>query len=404
MPKTPLEKLGHPFHYKVANGGQLGYPLPENRHGQSVRTWVRSIEGGMQKEGLIHSAMTGEWWRLACDEGTHLGGYNKAPNPLTYLSVGMVSSYLNEILALAGKRGITLSGVTLHLANPYYREGDFRAGTMKSGALPPELTMTCETNADDEIIQTLLLDAVSASPLNGLTAGALTSLFTLTHNGGQITPEHVGVLDGDVLPDPGDEFGKLQRAEKTQFDQDIITLVETEEEFLRKTELNPRSFAYLKEGQMPVFMGATCRLRADGLKEIVRDESANATASWRILCDEAEGHGGKGRAPDAATYISAGIGFCFMTQLGRYVKMAKLAVDAYRIVQDTHFSLGGASGGTGKAGTADAVETHVYVDSPQDADTVLEIIRVAETTCFLHAYCRTDLKTKVRYERRRMAS
>ena len=70
-----------------------------------------------------------------------------------------------------------------------------------------------------------------------------------------------------------------------------------------------------------------------------------------------------GRAPDANTLISAGIGFCFMTQFGRFVSMLKLDLPDYRIVQDTHFSLGGASGGTGHAGEADPIESHVYLET-----------------------------------------
>jgi len=49
-------------------------------------TWVRALAGGMQKEALVVSAATGTAWRFACDEARHLGGFNMAPNPLTYLS------------------------------------------------------------------------------------------------------------------------------------------------------------------------------------------------------------------------------------------------------------------------------------------------------------------------------
>jgi hypothetical protein len=84
---------------------------------------------------------------------------------------------------------------------------------------------------------------------------------------------------------------------------------------------------------------------------------------FRFLCDEAPG-GGTGRAPDAASYLSAGIAFCFMTQLGRYAKIAKKALGGYRVVQDTHFSPTAADG----PGRADPVETHVYVDSRENDD------------------------------------
>ncbi|MBT6032618.1 MAG: OsmC family peroxiredoxin, partial [Kordiimonadaceae bacterium] len=104
----------------------------------------------------------------------------------------------------------------------------------------------------------------------------------------------------------------------------------------------------------------------------------------------------EGRAPNAISYISAGIGFCYMTQLGRYAKIAKKDMSSYTITQDTHFSKGGASGGTGKPGTADPVETHVYIDSEQDDDFARTVVDMGEQTCFLHAFCRTDLKAKIK--------
>jgi organic hydroperoxide reductase OsmC/OhrA len=116
-------------------------------------------------------------------------------------------------------------------------------------------------------------------------------------------------------------------------------------------------------------------------------------SSFRLLSDEA------GRAPDAVSYISAGIGVCFMTQFGRFVSMLGLDLPAYRIVQDTHFSLGGASGATGKAGRADPVETHVYLETSESDEVAREMLDVSEQTCFLHAFCRTDLKTRLRVVR-----
>jgi hypothetical protein len=122
-------------------------------------------------------------------------------------------------------------------------------------------------------------------------------------------------------------------------------------------------------------------------------------STFRFVSDEAEEFGGRGMAPDAATYISAGVAFCFMTQLGRYAKIVKKRLDEYKVIQDTHFSLGGASGGTGSAGLADPVETHVYLDTPEGKEFARKALDTGEQTCFLHAFCRTDLKTKIKVKR-----
>jgi len=117
------------------------------------------------------------------------------------------------------------------------------------------------------------------------------------------------------------------------------------------------------------------------------------------LSEEAPSNGGQGRAPDALSLISAGIGFCFMTQFGRMASMEKLDLPSYSIVQDTHFSLGGASGGTGIAGEADPVETHVHLTTQEPDEVAQAMLDVSEQTCFLHAFCRTDMKTKLKVTR-----
>jgi organic hydroperoxide reductase OsmC/OhrA len=395
MTKTPLEEIGEPLYYIAGNATEAGFPVPPNPHGQSLRTWVRSL-GGMQKEALVVSAATGTAWRFACDEGEHLGGHNKAPNPLTYLSAGMISSYMNEITALAAQRQIELRGLELILENFYYREGDFRKGTMTSGALPPELNVICEADCDDQTLTTLLYEAVAASPLNGLALGSHPSLFTLTHNGNALTPTHVTPLDMEPFANPGDNFPNLVPASDSPAVPSLIEMLMEEdaayEAFLESRVDSPD----LGADKQLLHMHSKCVLRPDGVKEIYKEQYNPSAPSWKYLSDEGEGFGGHGRAPDAASLISAGIGLCFMTQMGRFAKMAKLPLTGYSIVQDTHFSLGGASGGTGQAGIALPVETHVFLDTDADDAAAQKILEVGERTCFLHAFCRDDLKPKVR--------
>ena len=114
MTEKTIAELGEPLYYIAENATEAGFPTPPNPLGQSIRTWVRTLSG-MQKEALVVSAATGTAWRFVCDEGAHLGGLDQAPNPLTYLSAGMIASYMNEITALAEKRGITLNGLELLL-------------------------------------------------------------------------------------------------------------------------------------------------------------------------------------------------------------------------------------------------------------------------------------------------
>jgi len=138
-----------------------------------------------------------------------------------------------------------------------------------------------------------------------------------------------------------------------------------------------------------------CRVRPDGTYECLREQYKECSSSWVFIVDDRP-DADSAIAPDAGSYFAIGLAFCFMTQIGRYSHMAKLPVNAYRVVQDLHFTQGGASGGSGQGGTSDPVETHVYMDTGIEDDTAREVIRIAEATCFLHALCRDRAKMKIR--------
>jgi hypothetical protein len=303
----------------------------------------------------------------------------------------MVCSYLNEILALARLRNITVNKLRLVQDNYYTMKGSALKGTMTGGAKNVELAVQIDSDAGRDTLETLVVDAVTASPLNGLMRGANESLFTLSHNGEEIATARALTLGSPAQPDPGDHFDKARPT-----DDDWSGL-------LKKGGLTPISeetvtFAggSLKEEQDRVLhVRGICTLRDDGVKQVEAQLFNPHGSIFYLLCDEAPENGGKGLAPDAASYISAGIGFCFMTQFGRYAKIMKKDLQEYRILQDTHFSLGGASGGTGKAGSADPVETHVHLVTGEDDAFAREALDMSEQTCFLHAFCKTDLKTRV---------
>ena len=99
-------------------------------------------------------------------------------------------------------------------------------------------------------------------------------------------------------------------------------------------------------------------------------------------------------ASDAASLISAGIGLCFMTQMGRYSGMTKKPLEKLRNHTGHAFLPWGASHGTGQAGTAQPVETHVYIKSDLQDDVAQDILGIGERTCFLHAFCRDDLRQR----------
>lgn len=390
---NPLAESGKPLFFPVADVTALGFTAPPARLGEAVRLSVRSL-AGMQKEALVVSARTGAAWRLTSDEGAYLAGLDAAPCPLSFLTVGMVSATMNEIRALAAARRIELEGIRLIQDNYYTMSGSALRGTMTGGARNVDLTAQIASSADRDMLGRLVHDALAASPASGLMHGVKRSLFTLTHNGREIAPGRVGRLDGPAAADPADSFdlarpatgdwtGLIRRGGPSPRVEHTVTLAND---------------SLAEEQHRLLHVRGICALGEDGVKRIEQQLFNPHGSTFHYLCDEAPVNGGQGLAPDAASYISAGIGFCFMTQFGRYAAIARRNLRSYRILQDTHFSLGGASGGAGNTGEADPVETHVFLETGEDDEFARTLLDMAEQTCFLHAFCRTDLETRISIE------
>jgi len=220
--------------------------------------------------------------------------------------------------------------------------------------------------------------------------GEHTSRFTLTANGEHVPLTRVADMPSGPLPDPAERFDDItQRAEP---DEAIIRkLSETE----ASDGPGGRGSSLKSDQKRTLHVRGVCEVRPDGLLQVDQHLFQPKGSAFRYLVDPA-GDSEQGRAPDPAAYISIGLGFCYMTQLGRYAAIMKKDLPAYRIIQDTFFTPGGASGGTGTAGEADPVETHVYLQTEEGTEFAEEVVTMGEQTCFLHAFCRTPLKTKVR--------
>lgn len=390
-PPNVLGEDGRPRFFPVSNAGDVGIAAPVARRGVALRTWARSL-AGMQKEALVASSAGGRVWRLVSDEGPYLEGYDEAPFPLAHMTTGMVASYMTEVTALARQRGVSLDGLRLTLHSYYSMEGSALRGTMTGGALPPELEVEAGAGADPHLLREIVGEAVAASPMCALLGHVHESLFTLTANGARLAPGRVAALDGVPLADPGEKFGEAQPGGGVL--QPLVTLLAPAE---RVGGAGGVRSSYAETQSRILHVRGACAVRGDGVKEIDLRILNPVGSTFRFASDEAPAFGGGGRAPDAATYVSAGIAFCFMTQLGRYATITLRTLDAYRLVQDTHLPAGAVSGGTGEPGTADPVETHVYLDTPEGAEFARQALDMSEQTCFLHALCRTGLRTHIRF-------
>ena len=376
-----------PF-FRVANPAVIGLDAPEPRLGEALRTSVRALSG-FQKEALVTSARTGATWRLVSDEGPYLNGHDAAPCPLAFLTAGMIAANMNAIMGLAAHRKLAIRRLRLTQDNVYTMRGSMPKRTMVGGAPPVELGVEIDCDLDDRELTAFLAQAVRASPLDGLLRDRHASRFALARNGASLEPAKVAPLNEAILPDPGPLFARARPAPGVGALVEPIGLTAAKA-VPGGTSAGGSSLAADQDRRLDI--GAVCTLRPDGLKEIVALQYSPHGTSFRMLSEEAPANGGQGRAPDALSYASAGIGFCFMTQFGRFVSMLRLDLPDYSIVQDTHFSAARDPAAQGEAGP---VETHVHLTTTESADVAREMLDIAEQTCFLHALCRTALDTEI---------
>jgi hypothetical protein len=129
---NPLVECGKPLFFRVRDPSTLTLRPPTRRLADALRVSIRSLSL-MQKEALVASARTGAVWRLASDEGAYLAGLDAAPCPLAFMTTGMVSSFMSEIVALARRRKVALRAIRLVQDNYYTMVGSALQGTMTGG-------------------------------------------------------------------------------------------------------------------------------------------------------------------------------------------------------------------------------------------------------------------------------
>jgi len=381
-----IESSPYPLVFRVAPEVPLPFDGLAAEHEIRIRTLARALDG-MQKEAVVLYGPSGAAWRMVCDEGPYLNGTDLAPFPLAFFTAGLACSYLSELDAIARRRGVAVRDFVLEQDNYYTMEGSALKGTMTGGAQPVELVLSA-AGAAPEVLEALLRAAVAASPADALLRTRLASEFTVTVNGARIAPGRVRAWDAAPHPDPAPVFDALRPAAGDAELRDLITKVEAAEtvtgvEGGAGTSLSP-------EQRRTLHVHGRCAVADDGLKRIDVRLFRPIGSSFRFLAEDSGRFGGGGRAPSGLAWLSAGIAFCYMTQIARYAHIAKKDLRGYRIVQDTVFGVPGASA------HAAPVRTHVYIESSEPDEEVRHIVDMGEQTCFLHAACRQANETRIR--------
>jgi uncharacterized OsmC-like protein len=393
-----IESSGLPLVFKArAPAGPLAAvgTATEGRQRLALRAEVRSLEG-MQKEALVSTAPGENLWRMVSDEGPYLNGTDLAPFPLGFFSAGMQFSLLSRIGQIAQILGIRLSSLASSQDNYYSMEGSFLRGDARGGASPPEVLIRVESDAPAERIGNLIKWAVASCPAQALMRDILRNTFSLHLNQRRLALAEVRPSAREDVEDPGEHFEALQPVAEGSFLPDILL----------KTAAADKVFgveggagsSLRAEQKRTLHVHGEARLIEGFLMETEIRLIQPIGSTFRFRCDESAGLGGKESAPPPLAYLVAGVGFCYLTQLGRYAHIVKQDLPSYRIVQDNAFSLEGSAGEGSPATRAEAFDTHVFIEAGISEEQARALVAMGERTCFLHASMRGRYPCRVQAE------
>jgi organic hydroperoxide reductase OsmC/OhrA len=392
-----IENSPFPLAFKLsdASSGMLAASRAGRR--LQLRTTTRAL-AGMQKEALVNYGPTDTTWRVLCDEGPWLNGTDLAPFPLGFFTAGLVASYMSEFLSHARRADVEVHHLEVMVDNQYGMEGSLLRGTMVGSALPVEVTFRAETSTDAPNVLQLAHLAVASSPADALLRNAVDSVFTLNHNGQALPVTRVAASSAPQHKDPAALFGRAEPAAGLDCTAELVQRLDGVDMLGGEKLGSERSSAVgLSDTQKrQVHVRGVGTLRDDGLKELQVACFQPVGSVFRFLSDDSRAVGGQERAPCGLVYLSAGISFCFMTQLGRYAHVAKHKMHSYQIVQDSSFSSPAAINDKEEITTSAAVDTHVFIGNEEDEDKTQTLLNMGEQTCYLHAACRSSIKTRIR--------
>lgn len=382
--ETSIQTSAYPLVFQADTASLELQPLPRTDSMAIIRTMARPLVG-MQKEALMQYGPTGTVWRLVCDEGPWLNGTDLAPFPLAFFTAGLAASFMSAFAEEAVECNIPIDSLKLRQDNFFTMEGSALKGTMTADAQPVQVTFSARGNASISEFEQIAKAAVQVRcPAERCLNQALASNFTVRAN-------------GEELPWPGQSASGVSRlADPGRFFDGVCPASTEQLAIIRKTSSSVATGAAAvglqAEQKRTVHVFTECTLREDGLKSISVQCIRPAGSRFEILSDDSRAAGGQERAPSGLAYLSAGVAFCFMTQIGRYAGISKQELNGYRIIQDTGFRLAKdcEPGATG-------VETLVCLDTGETPEKSIQLVRMGEQTCYIHASYRIPQRTNVSF-------
>ena len=271
-----------------------------------------AITQGHQKLALVHLGEAGGSWCLPSDEGAYLRGTDTSPAPLMHWAAGVHAEFVRR------------TGLAMAIDFGYAVSGSFVKGGAKGEAFAPEILATGDASA------------IRASPLYAAMHAPLRNTFALYVNGRR---RPVTGVHASAAPDQRDPFLAHDAAPKP---------LREIEPLIGKQPLDPNAKIFsMPQSTGGLKFGSRVEGGPDGA--LVRSSVSfpGIPASRFTFAADAAGE----RAPSGLAYAWAGVAFCYLTQISRYIGARELGVSAARLVQrgplagpvDTHLFLNGSA-------------------------------------------------------------
>jgi hypothetical protein len=371
------------------NGDPLAFKLRQGRNrlpllggtGRDVLKVEARQMAGHQKEAVVSEGVDGSAWRLTSDEGKHLRGTDLAPFPLGYFNAGLQSDLYGRIRYLAATRNVLLEAVEIRVVNHYWLTGSFIHGTGEGHAEAPDIDVCVQSGASTETVRALVGAALDASPAIAFVRTPLVgNTFALYVNGRRRRIEGIANSPSGDAGDPYRVYAGAPRPLDANPRRDLIEKTGRVE----PGAIAPAS-ATVTNKLIRNVIGEGASLDHDGMYAVDTWLGMPGTSHFRLASDEGNGDA----APSGLALLSAGIAFCYMTQLSRYIENMRMRIHGVRLVQFNPYV-------AGRTAAAEPVDTHLFLNGEAPEETHLQLLAIAARTCYLHAASKTPTEPNVR--------
>ena len=378
-----IDAYSDPLAFEILEGEQRS-PLLSGKSARDVFKVEARQMAGHQKEAVVTEGAHGAAWRVTSDEGVHLKGTDLAPFPLGFFNAGLQGDLFRRIRDLASMRGLVLDAMSMRLANHYWLTGSFALGTGEGHGEPTEIQLDVQSAAPSAAIKALVEDAAAASPALALLRTPLENTFALYINGRRMSVPGMPESTAPDCADPYRVYSSAPRPLSTKGRTDLI------EKSARRETGTPVAAPAGTSTRIVRTVHGKGEIDSAGMAVIDTWLGMPGVSHFIFRSDESDA----GAAPSGLALLSAGIAFCYMTQLSRYIEHMKFKISGVRLVQLTPFEV--VSSGETTRGLAHPIDTHLFLNGEAPEETHAQLLKIAARTCYLHATAAAALEPLVK--------